>query len=39
MLIVGHWYMTRETVNVGNIVSELPFAAQALLSSFRRYDI
>lgn len=34
LLLVGHWYANRETVNVGNIVSELPFATQALLAPY-----
>lgn len=35
LLLVGHWYANREAVNVGNIVSALPFAVDALLSPFR----
>lgn len=35
LLLVGHWYENREAVNVGNIVSELPFAVDALLFPFR----
>jgi uncharacterized phiE125 gp8 family phage protein len=35
-LMIGHWYENRESVNVGNIVNELPFAAQALLEPFQR---
>lgn len=31
LLIVGHWYEHRETVNIGNIVNEIPFAAKTLL--------
>lgn len=31
LLLVGHWYATREAVNVGNIVTEVPMAAQTLL--------
>lgn len=30
LLLVGHWYQNRETVNVGNISSELPFTTEAL---------
>jgi len=29
-LLVGTWYANRESVNVGNIVNELPFATAAL---------
>jgi len=34
MLLIAHWYANRETVNVGNITSELPFATRALLSPY-----
>jgi uncharacterized phiE125 gp8 family phage protein len=37
LLLVGHWYENRETVNVGNITGELPFTCEALLASFRTY--
>lgn len=33
-LIVGHLYMNREAVNVGNIVNELPMAVDALLGPY-----
>jgi uncharacterized phiE125 gp8 family phage protein len=36
MLLIGHWYAVRETVNIGNIASELPFTVEALLAPFRR---
>lgn len=35
LMLVAHWYEHRETVNVGNIVNELPFATEALLSGYR----
>ncbi len=35
LLMVGHWFANREAVNVGNIVSELPFGATALLAPYR----
>lgn len=35
LLMIGHWYENRETVNVGNIVGEVPMAAAALLHSHR----
>lgn len=35
LLLVGHWYENRETVNIGNITSELPFTCEALLFPFR----
>lgn len=34
-LIVGHWFANRETVNIGNITSELPLSAQTLINSLR----
>ena len=36
LLLIGHWYAQRETVNVGNIASELPFATSALIQPYRR---
>jgi uncharacterized phiE125 gp8 family phage protein len=35
LLLVGHWYENRETVNVGNLTTELPFTVEALLSPYR----
>lgn len=35
LLIIGHWYATREAVNVGNIVNEMPMSANALLWGYR----
>ena len=35
LLLIGHWYENREAVNVGNIVSALPFAVEALLGPYR----
>ncbi len=35
LLLIGHWYANRETVNIGNITSELPFTTQALLDPYR----
>ena len=34
-LIIGHWYENRETVVIGTIANEIPFAAQALIDQFR----
>lgn len=34
-LIVGHWYVTREAVNIGNIVNRIPLSADDLLDSER----
>lgn len=39
LLMIGHWYANREAVNVGNITSELPLGAQALLAPHRRVRI
>lgn len=39
LLMIGHWYANREAVNVGNITSELPLGAQALLAPYRRVGI
>jgi uncharacterized phiE125 gp8 family phage protein len=36
-LLVAHWFINREAVNVGNIVNSMPFAVDALLSTFRRW--
>jgi uncharacterized phiE125 gp8 family phage protein len=35
-MLVAHWYRTRETVNIGNITSELPFTVGALIQPLRR---
>lgn len=35
LLLVGQWFDTRAAVNVGNIINEMPFAVEALLSTFR----
>lgn len=35
LLLVGFWFSSRATVNVGNIVNEMPFAVDALLSPYR----
>lgn len=35
LLLVGHWYENREAVNVGNIVTPLPFAVDSLIFPFR----
>ncbi|MFA5897938.1 MAG: head-tail connector protein [Hyphomicrobium sp.] len=39
LLLIGHWYANREAVNVGNIVTPLPFAVDALLELYRRVGI
>jgi uncharacterized phiE125 gp8 family phage protein len=35
LLLTGHWFANREAVNVGNIVSELPLAVDALMFPHR----
>ncbi|KKB12370.1 hypothetical protein VE25_07400 [Devosia geojensis] len=35
LLLVGQWFVTRQAVNVGNIVNEMPFAVEALLAPYR----
>ncbi|HAU5716764.1 MULTISPECIES: head-tail connector protein [Serratia] len=37
LLLVGHWYANRESVNIGNITSEVPFGVDALLLRHRRW--
>lgn len=39
LLLVGHWYENRETVVVGTIVADLPFAVKALLAPHSRKEI
>lgn len=35
LLLVGHFYVNREAVNVGNIVNEMPLAVDALIQPHR----
>lgn len=35
LLLVGHWYDQRSAVNVGNIVTPMPLAVEALLAPYR----
>lgn len=39
LMLVAHWFANRETVNVGNIVSELPFSVAALIEPYRRVGV
>jgi uncharacterized phiE125 gp8 family phage protein len=39
LLLVGHWYANRETVVTGTIVAQMPFAVEALLSTYRVWSI
>jgi uncharacterized phiE125 gp8 family phage protein len=36
LLLIGHWFAQRETVNVGNISSVLAFTVDALIAPYRR---
>jgi uncharacterized phiE125 gp8 family phage protein len=36
--LVGHWFNSREAVNVGNIVSKIPMAADALIAAAKSYS-
>lgn len=36
LLLIGHWYEHREAVNIGNIVTAVPMAVDALLCNHRR---
>ena len=35
-LLIGHWYENREAVVVGQVPMEVPLAAEALISPYRR---
>lgn len=39
LMLIGHWYEHRETVNIGNITSEVPMSATACLSINRRLPV
>ncbi|EPA6640343.1 TPA: head-tail connector protein [Serratia marcescens] len=39
LLLIGHWYENRETVSVGQVATDIPFAAEALLQPYRIYGI
>lgn len=34
-MMIGHWYANREAINIGNIVTQLDFAVEALISPYR----
>lgn len=38
LLLVGHWYANRETVSIGNVAADLPWAVEALLSPLRLWS-
>lgn len=35
LMLCSHWYENREPVNIGNVVTPLPFAVDALLENYR----
>ncbi|WP_110642462.1 head-tail connector protein [Salinicola sp. CPA57] len=35
LLLIGHWYVNRESVVVGTITSEMPMAVQSLIEPYR----
>nr|WP_113869635.1 head-tail connector protein [Brenneria salicis]NMN90973.1 gp6-like head-tail connector protein [Brenneria salicis ATCC 15712 = DSM 30166]RBP57332.1 gp6-like head-tail connector protein [Brenneria salicis ATCC 15712 = DSM 30166]RLM28535.1 hypothetical protein BHG07_17250 [Brenneria salicis ATCC 15712 = DSM 30166] len=39
LLLIGHWYENRESVNIGNITSAIPFATESLLQPYRIYGL
>lgn len=39
LLLIGHWYATREAVAVGTIATEMPLATQALWKPHRWVNI
>jgi uncharacterized phiE125 gp8 family phage protein len=38
LLLIGHWYENRESVNIGNITSLLPLSVKSLLDIARVYN-
>lgn len=36
LMLVGFWFASRESVNVGNIVNEVPFGTRMLLDPYRK---
>lgn len=39
LLLIGHWYENRESVVIGNTVTEIPLSAKHLLTFNRRWPI
>ena len=39
LLLIGHWFANREAVNVGNIVTAMPLAVEALIAPYRRVGV
>ena len=38
-MIVAHWFANREAVNIGNITSEIPIGAMALVQSLKTFKV
>jgi uncharacterized phage protein (predicted DNA packaging) len=39
LLLIGHWYQNRESVNIGNITFEVPMSTEMLLWQDRKVPI
>ncbi|WP_369463461.1 head-tail connector protein [Citrobacter braakii] len=39
LLLIGHWYANRESVVIGETVSQVPLAVEALLQPYRIYGL
>ena len=39
LLLIGHWYESREAVTLGQAVSTIPFAVEAILQPYRIYGL
>lgn len=37
--LIGHWYENRETINIGNITSEIPITTNSLLQPYIIYGV
>ncbi|MFT7337626.1 MAG: hypothetical protein ACI92B_000948 [Marinobacter maritimus] len=37
LLLIGHWFVNRESVVIGTITAELPMAVDALITPYRHY--
>jgi uncharacterized phiE125 gp8 family phage protein len=35
LLLIGHWYVNRETVSIANMAMEIPYAVTSLLDGYR----
>lgn len=39
LLVIGHWYATRESVVIGTITATTPMAFESLISPYRHYHL